>query len=127
METVLPSMRRVTRREAPPPEPPMTPRPQRLPRITRLMALAIQIQDQIGRREIRDYAEVARVGYVTRARMTQIMNLLYLAPDIQESILFLEGRAHSALAERGVRKACAEVIWDNQRRLLAGDKFSSVS
>jgi hypothetical protein len=38
---------------------------------------------------IRDYAELARLGRVTRARMTQIMKLLDLAPDIQEQILFL--------------------------------------
>ena len=39
--------------------------------------------------EFRDYAELARLGRVTRARMTQIMKLLDLAPDIQEQILFL--------------------------------------
>ncbi|WP_339748247.1 hypothetical protein [uncultured Rubinisphaera sp.] len=35
------------------------------------------------------YAEPARLVYVSRARMTQIMNLLNLAPEIQEAILFL--------------------------------------
>ena len=38
---------------------------------------------------IDDYAELARLGHVTRARMTQIMNLLNLAPEIQEEFLFL--------------------------------------
>ena len=38
---------------------------------------------------VKDYAELARPGRVSRARMTQIMNLLMLAPDIQEEILFL--------------------------------------
>ena len=71
---------------------PITPRPQRLPRITRLRALAIQIQGQIGRREIRDYAEVACVGYVTRARVMQIMNLLNLAPDDQNSNLCVDSQ-----------------------------------
>jgi hypothetical protein len=36
----------------------------------------------IERGEVRDYADLARLGYVTRARLTQIMNLLLLAPDI---------------------------------------------
>ena len=40
-----------------------------------------------NRREVRDYADVARLGYVTRARVTQIMNLALLAPDIQEELL----------------------------------------
>ena len=39
--------------------------------------------------QVKDYAELARLGHVSRARITQIMNLLLLAPDIQEEILFL--------------------------------------
>lgn len=93
----------------------------RRPRITRLMALAIKIQSSIDRREFRDYAEVACLGHVTRARMTQIMNLLNLAPDIQEAILFEawgpveRGGSH----ERSVRDVCREVSWAEQRRLWA--------
>ena len=56
-------------------------------RITRLVALAIKIEDMVGRGELRDFADVARLGHVTRARLTQIMNLLNLAPDIQGQIL----------------------------------------
>ncbi len=45
---------------------------------------------------VTDYAELARLGHVTRARVTQIMNLLHLAPDIQETLLFLPaGRART--------------------------------
>ena len=62
----------------------------RIPRITRLMALAIKFQDMVDRGEVRDYADLARLGYVTRARLTQIMNLLLLAPEIQEQILLPE-------------------------------------
>ena len=61
----------------------------RVPRIARLMALAIRFDELIRRGEVKDYAELARLGHVTRARVTQIMNLLNLAPDIQEQILFL--------------------------------------
>jgi len=63
--------------------------PGRLPRITRLMALAIRFDRLIQAGEVADYAELARLGHVTRARVTQIMNLLVLAPDIQQEILFL--------------------------------------
>ena len=58
-------------------------------RIARLMALAIRFDGLLREEKIRDYAELARRGWVTRARMTQIMKLLDLAPDIQEQILFL--------------------------------------
>ncbi len=59
------------------------------PAFRRLMALAIHMEDLVDRGEVTDYAELARLAHVTRARMTQIMNLLHLAPDIQEEILFL--------------------------------------
>ena len=61
----------------------------RLPRITRLMALAIHFDGLIRSGAVANYSELARLGNVTRARMTQIMNLLMLAPDIQEELLFL--------------------------------------
>ena len=60
-----------------------------VPRISRLMALAIHMEDLIRRGEVADFAEMARLAHVSRARVTQIMNLLHLAPDIQEQILNL--------------------------------------
>jgi len=57
--------------------------PGSVPRLSRLMALAIRLEGLIQRGEMQDYADLARLGLVTRARITQIMNLLNLAPDIQ--------------------------------------------
>ena len=93
--------------------------PPRIPRITRLMALAIKFQDMIDRGEVKDYADLARLGFVTRARVTQIMNLLHLAPDIQEEILFLPrtrtGRDALILVQL---QAIAQVLdWQKQRRM----------
>ena len=87
-----------------------------IPRLTRLLALAIKCLEMVERGEVRDYAELARVGYVTRARMSQIMNLVNLAPDIQEEILFLApeiGRSH--LTETAVRKIACQPLWNRQR------------
>ena len=61
----------------------------RIPRISRLMALAHHLEQLVVSGQVKDYAELARLGHVSRARITQIMNLLLLAPDIQEEILFL--------------------------------------
>jgi hypothetical protein len=61
----------------------------RVPRVARLMALAIRFDGLIRAGGVRDYAELARLGNVTRARISQIMSLLNLASDIQEAILFL--------------------------------------
>lgn len=63
--------------------------PGRVPRGSKLMALAIKFDQMIRDGVVADQAELARLGHVTRARVTQIMNLLNLAPDIQEALLFL--------------------------------------
>ena len=85
----------------------------RISRITRLMALAIKFEAMVECGEVRDYADLARLGYVTRTRVTQIMNLLLLAPDIQERVLF--GIPSNGSSERALRVVCAEVYWPDQR------------
>jgi hypothetical protein len=83
-------------------------------RIARLMALAIRFDGLLRAEEFRDYAEIARLGRVTRARMTQIMKLLNLAPDIQEQILFLPRL--KGLNERNLRPIVSRIDWSEQRR-----------
>lgn len=78
------------RREITDPSPPATVSPTgRIPRISKLMALAIRFEGLLRAGKISDQTELARLAKVTQPRMTQIMNLLHLAPDIQEAILFL--------------------------------------
>jgi hypothetical protein len=93
--------------------------PPAVPRISRLMALAIHFDQLIREGVVADYADLARLGRVTRARVTQIMNLLNLAPDIQEAILFLptvqQGR--TPVIEKRVRPIVAEMDWQKQRRM----------
>jgi hypothetical protein len=87
-----------------------------IPRIARLMALAIRFEGLVRDERIRDYAELARLGRVTRARMTQIMKLIHLAPDIQERILFLP--PIQGLNERNLRRIVSRIDWDEQRRMF---------
>ena len=87
-----------------------------IPRIARLMALAIRFEGLLRKETIRDYAELSRLGRVTRARMTQIMKLLDLAPDIQEQILFLPPVMR--LNERNLRPVVKRIDWREQRRLF---------
>src|SRR5207253_8263977 len=63
--------------------------PGRVPRLARFLALALRLEAQLRQGVLKDCAEVARVGHVTRARVSQILTLVNLAPDIQEAILFL--------------------------------------
>lgn len=89
----------------------------RIPRITRLLALAIKFQDMIDRGEVGDYADLARLGFVTRARLTQIMNLLLLAPDIQEEIMGLGPATRTPICnERHVRSVVKYFLWERQRQ-----------
>lgn len=87
-----------------------------VPRIARLLALAIRFDELLREDTIRNYADLARLGGVTRARMTQIMKLLHLAPDIQERILFPP--VVPGLNERNLRPVVARIDWDEQRRLF---------
>jgi hypothetical protein len=61
----------------------------RVPRIARLLALALRFEKLMASGSVSGYAELARLGQVSRARISQIMNLLLLAVDIQEQILSL--------------------------------------
>ena len=85
-------------------------------RIARLMALAIRFEGLVREETVRDYAELARRGHITRARMTQIMKLLDLAPDIQEQLLFLP--PIPSLNERNLRSIVSQVDWREQRRMF---------
>lgn len=90
-----------------------------VPRLSRLMALAIRFAGLIRNNEVSDYADLARLGYVTRARITQIMSLLNLAPDIQEEILFLPRTTtgRDPIKERDVRPIAAVPHWHRQRKM----------
>ena len=98
---------------APPPAPP------RVPRIAKLMALALRYDAMVRSREVEDFATLARLGHVTRARMSQIMVLVNLAPDIIEALLLLppveQGRDPVVL--RDVLPVTMAADWVKQRRM----------
>lgn len=93
--------------------------PGQLPRVSRLMALAIRFEGLVRSGAVQSYGEIAELGHVTRARVTQIMNLNCLAPDIQEAILQLprveRGRAPLTLAD--LQPIARHYDWAKQRRI----------
>jgi hypothetical protein len=93
----------------------------KIPRIARLMALAIHCDELIQNGDLADQSELARFGQVTTARTTQILTLLALAPDIQEAILFLPRttKGRDAIKETDVRRITTVLDWRKQRRLWA--------
>lgn len=115
---------RKTRRKVimpgPPPAPPEPPITQgRIPRVSRLMALAIRFQKLLDDGEIASMSELARLTHVTQPRMTQIMNLLHLAPDIQEELLSLPfvRSGEDPITERDLRPITRMRDWRKQRRI----------
>jgi hypothetical protein len=93
--------------------------------VARLLALAHRFEYLVRTGEVDSYAELARLGHVTRARVCQIMNLLQLAPDIQEAVLFLPRteRGRDRIQLRHLQPVAAALDWRKQRLLwgkLAG-------
>ena len=93
--------------------------PGRIPRISRLMALAIRFDRLVREGKVADLSELARLAHVTQPRMTQIMNLNHLGPDIQEKLLFLPRvtKGRDLVHERMLRPIAAEISLRRQRQL----------
>ena len=91
----------------------------KIPRISRLMALAIHCQELLRTGQITNQSELAEYAQITPARLTQILTLLNLAPDIQEEILFLPrttaGRGD--IQEKYVRRIALGLDWKRQREM----------
>lgn len=98
---------------------PAPPAAGRTPRISHLMALAIRLERLLLTGQVSDITELARLGHVTQPRISQILNLAHLAPDIQEALLFLPRvtSGKPAIHERMLRPLVAKVDWDEQRAM----------
>jgi hypothetical protein len=109
---------------APGPKPPVPAPPGRVPRVARWMALALRLDRLLRDGVIASYVELARLGHVTHARVSQIMSLLNLAPDIQEQLLFLPRteRGRDAIILRDVLPIAKVLEWRKQRRLWKGPR-----
>jgi hypothetical protein len=107
--------------------PPATlPGPVRRPaRVSRMLALAHHIQRAIDAGKLSDGAEAARRFGLTRARLSQLLSLLVLAPDVQDAVLHavaVDGQ--EPFTERTLRPITRLSEWERQRthygRLLPG-------
>lgn len=126
IECALPDRRG---RGKPLPVPPREPEPAapvgRVPRVSRLLALALRFDEMLRGGQVADYAALARLGHVSRARISQIASLLLLAPDIQEAVLHLPSvqRGRDPIHLRELLNLAAQPNWQRQRvlwqRLLA--------
>jgi hypothetical protein len=88
-------------------------KPPGIPRVARLLALAHHYLSLINQGVVRDYAEIASLYNLSRARLSQIMNLALLAPKIQEEILFSSDR----IKEKSLRRVLKTPTWEEQIRI----------
>ncbi len=91
----------------------------RVPRVSRLMALAIRLERLLITGEVSDVSELARLSHVSQPRMSQILNLALLAPDIQEELLFLPRvtAGKPPIHEKMLRTIVVQTDWDKQRQM----------
>jgi hypothetical protein len=99
--------------------PPPEAAPKRQPaRVARMLALAHDLQGKLDHGEYPDQATLAaRLGF-TRGRLTRVLDLALLAPDIQEEILDLEAvDGREPVAERALREITWHLSWSKQREV----------
>jgi len=98
----------------------------RLPRITQVLALAIHMDNMIRRGEAKDYADLARLSCLCRERISQIVRLNYLAPDIQIEVLYLPPTPSGRypISETAIRRIANLLSWARQREEWAKLKHS---
>ena len=94
----------------------------RYPRIVQVVALAIHFQDMMDRGEIRNHADLARLGCISRERVSQVMMLAWLAPDIQQQVLGLPKTpgGRFPVSETALRTIARVASWAEQRTRWEG-------
>ena len=99
-------------------DPPDPPQPVHKPaRVARMLAFAHKLKQAIARGEYKSRADAARRLGLTRARISQLLDLTLLAPDIQEQILFLERvDGVEPVTERGLREVISYADWEQQQK-----------
>ena len=91
----------------------------RVPRVARLLALAHHFDHLIEQGVVKDYAEIARLAQLSRARVAQIMTLKFLAPDIQEQITLLPpSHGKDTITEKQLRRIAMVTEWERQQKIF---------
>jgi hypothetical protein len=85
-------------------------------RVARMLALAHECEALIAAGIVADRTELAGVLGFTKARVTQLLDLTLLAPNIQDGILVAEVEpGRDVITERALRAIVRQVDWTEQR------------
>ena len=87
-------------------------------KVAQMLALAHHLQNAIDEDDSLDQSTVAKRLGVTKARITQLLDLTLLAPDLQEQVLAMEAvDGVEPLSERSLRGIVLVASWAEQRVL----------
>jgi hypothetical protein len=89
-----------------------------VPRVARMLALAHTMSALLRDGTVGDQRQLAELMGFTRARVTQLLDLTLLAPDIQEQLLDLAPGCEP-ITEHALRRVVRALLWDDQRRIWA--------
>ena len=90
---------------------------QKEPHLRRSLILAYDIQTLLRSGKAASLTQVGKWLNMTHSRISQLMTLLLLAPDIQEEIVFDKTGKVNGLTERHIRLIPVEADWQKQQEL----------
>ncbi len=97
---------------------PVTVQAPKILRAARMLAVAHTLSARLGVGEFTDFTDMAQRFGLSRARITQLVNLTFLAPDIQEEILWMRSPVgDDRITEHELRTIAAQGVWEVQRQL----------
>ncbi|ACY13630.1 hypothetical protein [Haliangium ochraceum] len=97
---------------------PTAPPPARRPaRVAQMLAFAHRVDREVERGDFESRSAAARHYGMTTGRITQLLSLLWLAPDVQEDVLFLEAiDGCEPVSGQALEKIARIADWGEQRR-----------
>ena len=101
---------------------PKPPRVPKTPRVVELLRKAIEWQALLESGEFTSQGDIATREGITRARVTQIMGILRLAPEIQEQILYMPDDTRRPLVTERILRPIVTIA-DHQDQLREFQKF----
>jgi hypothetical protein len=85
-----------------------------------MLAVAHALVDLLAEEGAPNRAKLAKALGMSEARLSQLLDLVMLAPDIQEELLFLEvAPGREPIPERALRHVVRALDWREQRRRFA--------
>ena len=87
------------------------------PRLRQYMVLAYQIQETLDRDSTTTAKQIAAWLNMTPPRISQMLNLLFLSPSIQNEILISNDEKIRALTEHKILAITKEIDWEKQQTL----------